>query len=128
MMPEQQHHESDLSSFGVWVIWLISNLSGSSFSVIRRKVSTKVAAYHILLGAFLGSIFACVYYGVVANPTVEMGAVIQGVTGLMIFGLAVNLEKTEKRIEDVNLLEKTGIVTPESPPHMTEKKEGDHHG
>lgn len=109
-----------LSSVGTWIMWFISSIISGSVSAIMRAGTAKVAAYWVVLSAMIGPGLAVItvrYW----NANVFEGAVVCLAVGLMIAGIARQIEKLNGRVGAANinipmLAPEAGIVTPEQEP------------
>lgn len=109
-----------LGSVGTWIMWFISSIISGSVSAIMRAGTIKVAAYWIVLSNLVGpglAVIAVVYW----ESNVFVGAVICIGVGLMIAGIAGQIERLNRRVGDAHLTipmlpPEAGIVTPEKPP------------
>lgn len=119
--PNIPHDAKDiLGSLGIWIMWFISSIISGSVSAIMRAGTIKVAAYWVALSSMIGpglAVVAVVYWEV----NVFIGAVVCIAVGLMIAGIAGQIERLNKRVGDASLPipmlpPEAGIVTPEKPP------------
>lgn len=121
--PPVQHDAAGeiLRSIGTWIMWLLSAICGATLASIRRAGTLKVAAYHILLASTIGpglAVLAVSFW----NISGHAGAAICFFAGIMIFGVAILIDRTNNKIKEVNLIPPSltqpteGIVTPEKPP------------
>ena len=108
-----------LNHVGTWIILVIMGLTGGAIATIKRAGSVSVAAYHIMLAAFIGpggAIIAMNFF----NANIYVACFISWLGGMMVFGIAVLLKVADKRIERIDIvstvLPKTAIVTEEMPP------------
>lgn len=109
-----------LTSVGTWIMWGISAVVSASLTAFQQATTIKVAVYWVMLSVLVGfglAIVSVVYWG--AN--VFVGTVLCIGVGLMIIGIARQLERLNRRVGDASLNipmlpPEAGIVTPEKPP------------
>lgn len=97
--PQEHHH---FFSFGIVAIWAVVAGIGASFSAMRQEVSIRIAALHVAMASFIG---ACTPYAVLAlwrEAPWYVGIPIAMVIGLLIFGIAVMIDRTEKRVGKID--------------------------
>lgn len=97
-MPQAPENHETFTSFGTIAIWAVVAAIGAALSAMRRTITMRQAAFHVLLASFVGS---CTPYAVLSvwrEAQWYVGIPISMAIGLMIFGIAVMMDKTEKRV------------------------------
>lgn len=101
-MDAPQQDPQTVTNFGTIAVWASTGAIGAAFSALRKQVSMRQAVFHVGLSSFICS---CLPYVVLAFwPKLPwyIGVPISMAVGLTIFGIAVMLERTDKRIESID--------------------------
>ena len=95
-------NDPSITSAGTMAAWAVTGAIAAGLSSLRRKVSMAVATFHVALASFICS---CAPYAVLAFwPQAKwyVGIPISMAIGLTIYGVSIMLDKTNKRIEDID--------------------------
>lgn len=87
---------------GAVASWAATAGVAAALSSLRRKVTMAVATFHVALASFIGP---CSTYAILAFwPKIPpyIGIPASAAIGLSIFGISVMLDKTNRKIEDVD--------------------------
>lgn len=101
-MQHQPNEQQHFFSIGIIAIWAVVAGIGASFSAMRQNVSIRIAALHVAMASFIGS---CTPYAVLAfwrDAPWYVGIPIAMFIGLLIFGIALMFERTEKRVAQID--------------------------
>lgn len=120
-MPQNPPDHQHFTSFGTIAIWAVVAAIGAGLASLRRTITMMQAALHVATASFIG---ACVPYAILAvwrDAPWYVGIPISMVIGLMIFGIAVMMDKTEKRVGQIDA---TNYLPEKYRPSEQKKPEG----
>ncbi|MBL8824881.1 MAG: hypothetical protein JNJ77_20005 [Planctomycetia bacterium] len=97
--PPPDHHA--VASLGSFVTWILVAVLCASLSALRRTVTMFQALIHIAMASVIGSIVPYVVTDYFKLPFSIGVAIAMGI-GLLIFGIVVMFDRTEKRVGSID--------------------------
>lgn len=99
---EPQPPPPDITGIGTWGIWAFIGGLAASFSALRKKVKMGVTLYHVSLASFISAWAPYIFLALWPQTPWYVGVPISAIIGLTIFGIAVMIERTDRRVENID--------------------------